>query len=371
MEEDEEESIWATPQQVLPPDVAVCCSQNIPPDITAGCLTPPNTGINKTRAETAIFDQVYLIKEQELNMRRNTGSGNTFVSDVNFSESKRHLMGGDFPTVIETRSRDFGGGVIDPAMYVINGGAIKRTDFSDTSRVNEQNTHVLSNNHAFSHPVVTMNHEIGSINRYKPPPVGMYNPGIYGPACGCFYDKHTIIHLLGLCKFSRFKSKCKSPSSASTVPSKKPNVELNYTFLDQTHWKIYDFNKTLIKGTTVSSNTSSPDKMQYGFNNNHTSHNKNSFSTASSVHKLKSGTLGSTGTGSLRRTGAANQGGKKCDKIYKSGKPTGRVSALTRLKQSMKRGKSSKGGQKGKLLAGTSKIGRFTMYNSKWNQYRL
>ena len=79
-------------------------------------------------------------------------------------------------------------------------------------------------------------------------PAGQYNlplSAVYNPAaCGCFFNKHAIVHMLGLCRFSKFRSKC-SQHKTKKSSSKKKRVELDYGFLERNHMKIYDINRGL------------------------------------------------------------------------------------------------------------------------------
>ena len=185
---------------------------------------------------------------------------------------------------------------------------------------------------------------------------GIY--GIYAPACGCFYNKHAVLHALGLCKLSRFKAKCKGSKSggkSKTSLKASSQMELNYTFVDRKHWKIYDFNRTLMKapkGLELET-LKTPDADQ---------------SIVPESTKIKSNSLTSSGygTGSWKRGQMALR-----DKTIKrstsrhslahggsaAASAKSRQSTFARFRDTVARSRKVKG-QKNKLLAGTCKIGK-------------
>ena len=109
-----------------------------------------------------------------------------------------------------------------------------------------QNTFVLKSGHA--------------LNGKEPSPYNVPITTVYNPSgtTGCFFNRHTLAHMLGLCRISsRFGKKC-----THRKLSKKKRFELDYGFLSQrNHIKIYDFNRRLRHAVASGNNTSHRERV--------------------------------------------------------------------------------------------------------------
>ena len=116
----------------------------------------------------------------------------------------------------------------------------------DETRAAHTNTFVLKSGHA--------------LHRNEPSPYNVPCTTVYNPSgtTGCFFNRHTLAHMLGLCRISkRFGKKC-----THRKLSKKKRLELDYGFLAQrNHIKIYDFNRRLRHAVASGNNASHRERV--------------------------------------------------------------------------------------------------------------
>ena len=180
-------------------------------------------------------------------------------------------------------------------------------------------------------------------------PAAQYNlpmSSVYSPAqCGCFFNKHSIVHMLGLCRFAKFRSKCSSPKKSS----KKKRIELDYGFLERNPLKIYDFNRGLKSAQAKQHN--SKHHVVAG-----DSRHANRNSVAMDTDSMRKRAMSLDSTASLRRgkTRAVKRS------VSRQSLSNGN-SALSRLKQSLRMHKNVRfKGHRHKVLSGTSRPGKQT-----------
>ena len=170
--------------------------------------------------------------------------------------------------------------------------------------------------------------------QYNLPMSAVYNP----TACGCFFNKQAIVHMLGLCRFAKFRSKCSYHGShgggkRKKVTSKKKGFELDYGFLERNHMRIYDINRGL---------------------HSHKQNAKNSHVCTDAgvlAESMRKRTMSMESTSTLRKSRPVRRS------VSRQSLGTN-ASALARLKQSIRVHKNTRyKDHKHKVLSGTSRPG--------------